>query len=182
MRCDRIASSISESDYPAFCESRQSSFATKTGRPKFKDWLLKDSQLELKQDSERDVCDPLASLLPQKMINKDFPLNHSNASQTNNESEDLSANHSSQSNPFFMSSQSKSVAMNALTNGTDGQKSRKRKKTDQSKLSFEAHSYCITPNHIREAVRRYFASSGPFAKSNHFSNHTMNHNKKLLCL
>ena len=205
IRTDRMTNSMTESNYMKFSECRRISFANKSRPSKFRDWLMKDSTLEIKpnalalevfqylaketvsqivdlsllvkQDLERDICDPLTSVLPHKMLKQDFPHNNQNSGQTS-DSEDPFSSHSSPNSPFF-TTQSKSMTKNPLINSIDGQKTKKRKRVDNSKLSFEAHSYCITPNHIREAIRRYYSFCGPFAKS---SNQMSIHYKKLLCL
>ena len=205
MRTDRMSNNMSESNYLKFSECRRISFANKSRPTKFRDWLLKESTIEIKpnalalevlqylaketvsqivdlsllvkQDLERDICDPLTSLLPHKILRQDFPHSNQN-SGTASDSEEMFNSYPSPNSPFFMSSQSKSLSKIPLINTIDGQKSKKRKRGDNSKLSFEAHSYCITPNHIREAVRRYYSFSGPFAKTSNQSSIPL---KKLLC-
>jgi transcription initiation protein SPT3 len=211
VRSDEMARSMNQSQYMKYFECRQTSFANKARPSKFRDWLLRDSQIEIKpnllalevlqylayesvsqivdlsllvkQDSERDICDPLTSLLPYKMTNDDFPIYHSNTTQSTDSTDDYSPNNMSQNNSFVLSSQTtKSIPKSPLISSIESSKSKKRKKTDM-KLSFESsHSYCITPNHIREAMRRYFTPSGPFVKLHKSSLQSSIHNKKLLCI
>lgn len=211
VRIDRLASSLSQAHYIKYSEARQASFANKARPTKFRDWLLKDSQIELKpnifalevlqylayetvaqivemslivkQDNERDACDPLTALLPNKMSNPDFPLFQDLPNQSA-DNEDFSAC-VNQASGFFLLPQTNAKSMqqkHLLSSPIDSKNSKKRKK-GEIKLSFESsQSYCITPNHIREAMRRHCTPTGPFVKLMKVSHSMTPPSKKLICI
>lgn len=180
-RIDRLTSTMSEAEYMRFSEARRTSFANKSRPSKFRDWLLKDSNSELKpnamalevlqylaketvsqivdlsllvkQDLDRDVCDPLTSVMPHKVVKRDFPL-----SQPMTDSEDTFAPYPSPNSPFLGSSQK-----NPLIASLESHKSKKRKRNDNSMAAFETKTHCITPNQIREAIRRYYSVRPPLS-------------------
>ena len=192
LKFEKIANELNASQYLKYCEARKVSFSSLRNN-KFKDWLFRDFNHELKphqyfievmqrlayetvgqivemalmikQDYQRDPCDPLTCLLPNKMINNDYPMYQGSSNKTNkitNQMTDSLNLHGlipSSSNSFGK------ISISSL-------------KRNESK-AFNPTEYCISPNHIREALRRYLTVPSIFSKRTSFNQSL---NSKLICI
>ncbi|KAK3583908.1 hypothetical protein CHS0354_033685 [Potamilus streckersoni] len=189
LRADLVSRGLNPQQYMEFCESRQANFSKKFTSQRFKDWLLSgvsidvkpnnlaleilsyltyetvaqivDLALLVKQDKRAHMADPLSLSYPSSTHN----FMYHTTSQSPFSAGVTSPSASSPSTPstpslgLVGSTSAPPTPTQTGASSTNKVKSKKRKRTVAMEVPLQE---AISPADIREAMRRYTNSIGPF--------------------
>lgn len=207
-RRDRQTSCMDAAQYLEYAEARQASFCRKYRASKFRDWLLKDSLTDIKPNSlamelfnylayetvaqivdlallvKQDAePDPFKRIQPPLVCSTEclnFQVFPTTSRSSTSVSESPTQSSSPPSSPASHASGSVPPTLNMQQSTTPPKaKPKKAKKVNTKSGSEIRMGDGITPDNIREAIRRYWKESGPlhlFSKA-----HRSNMSTRLLC-
>ncbi|KAL3882374.1 hypothetical protein ACJMK2_028726 [Sinanodonta woodiana] len=139
LRADLVSRGLNPQQYMEFCESRQANFSKKFKSQRFKDWLLSGLVIDVKPNN---LALEIFSYLTYETVAQSPPLTPSTPSHGQ-----------------VGSTSAPPTPTQVGASSTNKVKPKKRKRTVSMEVPFQE---AISPADIREAMRRYSNSIGPF--------------------